>query len=147
MSSALNYTGTGQDDFNSNHTSSTQYNATGCRIPIYLPNTVYPYDADSRLTSTFDSATGITTTYTCKPYRSHTRQETVASSVSPATFAVYGVAAQPNLKCRGLAAHSVRASQAHILDYLSLQGVEIGKTKSISDLAELFTYIDQCFDL
>ena len=47
--------------------SSTQYNAAGGKSTTTLPNTVYTYDAGGRLTSTFNSATGITTSYTYKP--------------------------------------------------------------------------------
>ena len=42
---------------------STQYNADGGTSTTTLPNTVYSYDAGGRLTSSLDSATGITTTY------------------------------------------------------------------------------------
>ena len=43
----------------------------------------------SRLTSTFDSATGITTTYTYEPNTNYISQETVTSNLSPVTLAVY----------------------------------------------------------
>ncbi len=43
----------------------------------------------SRLTSSFDSATGITTTYIYKPNTNYISQETVTSNLSPVTLAVY----------------------------------------------------------
>ena len=62
--------------------SSTQYNATGGTTTTNLPNTVYSYDSGSRLTSTFDSATGITTTYTYKPNTNYIQTETSVTSAS-----------------------------------------------------------------
>ena len=85
MSSALNYSDGHQFDFNSSHTASTIYNATGGTTTTNLPNTVYQYDAGSRLTSTFESATGLTTTYTYKPNTNYVSQETVTSTLSPVT--------------------------------------------------------------
>ncbi len=52
MNSALNYTDGHQFDFNSNHTSSTQYNATGGTGTTNLPDTPCTYD----LGGTMDSA-------------------------------------------------------------------------------------------
>ena len=47
--------------------SSTIYDAAGGTSTTNLPNTVYTYDAGGRLTSSIDSAVGITTSYTYKP--------------------------------------------------------------------------------
>ena len=85
MSGALNYSDGHQFDLNSNRTGSTIYNATGGTSTTTLPNTVYQYGAGSRLTSTFDSATSITTTYAYKPNTNYVRQETVTSTLSPVT--------------------------------------------------------------
>ncbi len=68
--------------------SSTQYNAAGGKSTTTLPNTVYTYDAGGRLTSTFNSATGITTSYTYKPNTNDISQETVSAS-SGASVATY----------------------------------------------------------
>ena len=65
--------------------SSTIYNATGDTSTTTLPNTVYTYDAGSRMETTFDSATGMTTTYTYKPNTNYVSQETVTSTLSPVT--------------------------------------------------------------
>ena len=46
--------------------SSTQYDAVGGTSTTNLPNTVYTYDLGGRLSSTFDSSVGVTTTYTYK---------------------------------------------------------------------------------
>ena len=68
--------------------SSTQYNATGGTSTTTLPNTVYSYDAGGRLTSSFDSATGITTSYAYKPDTNYISQETVSES-SGSSVAMY----------------------------------------------------------
>ena len=68
---ALNYTGGYQHDLDSNRFSEAEENAR------------------SRLTSAFDSATGITTTYTYQQNTNYTSQETVTSNLSPVTLAVY----------------------------------------------------------
>ncbi len=44
--------------------------------------------AGSRLTSTFDSANSITTTYAYKPNTNYVSQETVTSTLSPVTLAL-----------------------------------------------------------
>ncbi len=72
--------------------SSTVYNATGGTSTTNLPNTVYIYDPGSRLTSSFDSATGIATTYTYKPSTNYISTETVTRNLSPVTLAVYSYA-------------------------------------------------------
>ena len=62
--------------------SSTMYNADGGTSTTTLPNTVYTYDASGRLTSSFDSATGITTSYAYKPDTSYIQSVTSATSAS-----------------------------------------------------------------
>ena len=61
---------------------STQYNADGGTSTTTLPNTVYSYDAGGRLTSSLDSATGITTTYSYKPNTNYIQSVTSAASAS-----------------------------------------------------------------
>ncbi len=61
---------------------STQYNATGGTSTTTLPNTVYSYDAGGRLTSSLDSATGITTSYAYKPNTNYIQSVTSATSAS-----------------------------------------------------------------
>ena len=61
---------------------STQYNATGGTSTTTLPNTVYTYDAGGRLTSSFDSATGITTAYSYKTDTNYIQSVTSATSAS-----------------------------------------------------------------
>ncbi len=61
---ALDYTGGYQHDLDSNRVSETEENA------------------GSRLTSEFDSATGITTTYTYKPNTNYIQTETSVTSAS-----------------------------------------------------------------
>ena len=56
--------------------------ATGGTSTTTLPNTVYTYDLGGRLSSTFDSATGITTTYTYKPNTNYVQTETSVTSAS-----------------------------------------------------------------
>ena len=70
--------------------SSTLYNAIGgtSTITTTLPNTVYQYDLGGRLTSTFDSATGITTTYTYKPNTNYVSTEAVTNAAGT-TLASY----------------------------------------------------------
>ena len=61
---------------------------TGGTSTTALPNTVYSYDAGGRLTSSFDSATGITTSYAYKPDTNYISQET-ASESSGSSVAMY----------------------------------------------------------
>ena len=68
--------------------SSTQYNATGGTSSTTLPNTVYSYDVGGRMETTFDSATGMTTTYTYKPNTNYIQTETVTRNPSPVTLAL-----------------------------------------------------------
>ncbi len=73
--------------------SSAQYpGAPGQAGTTTLPNTVYTYDLGGRLTGTFNSATGITTSYTYKPNTNYISTETVTSNLSPVTLAVYSYA-------------------------------------------------------
>jgi hypothetical protein len=70
--------------------SSTQYpGAPGQAGTTNLPNTVYTYDLGGRLSSSLDSATGITTSYTYKPNTNDISTETVTRNLSPVTLAVY----------------------------------------------------------
>jgi hypothetical protein len=69
--------------------SSTLYDAVGGTSTTNLPNTVYQYDLGGRMTSTFDSATGITTTYTYKPNTNYVSTETVSD---PSVSSVNSVA-------------------------------------------------------
>ncbi len=62
--------------------SSTQYDAVGGTSTTTLPNTVYRYDLRGRLESTFDSATGITTTYTYKLNTNYVQAETSVTSAA-----------------------------------------------------------------
>ena len=62
--------------------SSMIYDAVGGTSTTTLPNTVYQYDLGGRLISTFDSATGVATTYTYKPNTNYVRTETSVISAS-----------------------------------------------------------------
>ena len=69
--------------------SSDKYDAVGNITSTTLPNTVYTYDAGGRLTNSFNSAVGITTSYTYKPNTNYISTETVTRNLSPVTLAVY----------------------------------------------------------
>ena len=68
--------------------SSTLYDAVGGTSTTNLPNTVYTYDLGGRMETTFDSATGITTTYTYKPNTHYVSTETVTNAAGT-TLASY----------------------------------------------------------
>ncbi len=66
---------------------SDKYDASGGTSTTTLSNTVYTYDLGGRLKSSFDSAVGITTSYTYKPNTNDISTETVTRNQSPLTFA------------------------------------------------------------
>ncbi len=89
--------------------SSAQYNAAGGKSTTTLPNTVYTYDLGGRLTNSFNSATGITTTYNYKPNTNYISQETVTHNLSPVTLAVYSYAYRADGLKTGAVEYSLNA--------------------------------------